>query len=73
MVEWARYGFHKKLGEIHYTKPVFLYPLGSAGNVVHSGASNPKMSTRYFSWPGRPGAVSIKRSVRYITLNLFFL
>jgi hypothetical protein len=39
MLGWDRYGFDKKLVGTHYAKIVFLHPVGSAGHVLHSGAS----------------------------------
>jgi hypothetical protein len=39
MLRWARCGFHKKHIGTHYAELVFLRPLGSAVDVVHSGAS----------------------------------
>jgi hypothetical protein len=39
MPGWARCGFHQKRTVTRYGQPVFLYLVGSAGYVVHSGAS----------------------------------
>jgi hypothetical protein len=39
MLEWDRYGFDKKCFRTRYAKLVFSHPVGSAGHVVHSGAS----------------------------------
>jgi hypothetical protein len=39
LLGWDRYGFHKKCAGTRYTKLLFLHPMGSAGHVVHSGAS----------------------------------
>jgi hypothetical protein len=39
MVSRDRYGFHKKHVGTRYAELLFLHPVGSAGNVVHSGAS----------------------------------
>jgi hypothetical protein len=43
LLEWDRYGFHKKRAGSRYAKLVFLHPVGCVGHVVHSGAS----TTRY--------------------------
>jgi hypothetical protein len=39
MLGWDRYGFDKKRTETRYRDLVFLHPVGSAGHVVHFGAS----------------------------------
>jgi hypothetical protein len=39
MLLWAWCCFHKKHVDTPYVELVFLHPVGSAGQVVHSGAS----------------------------------
>jgi hypothetical protein len=72
MLRWARCGFHKKRVGTRYAKLVFLHPVGSAGHVVHSGASRHETSTNYFSFLGGPGAVYIKSAIGHVTPNLSF-
>jgi hypothetical protein len=39
LLGWDWCGFHKKRVGTNYDKIVFLHPVGYAGHVVHSGAS----------------------------------
>jgi hypothetical protein len=39
LLGWDRYGFNKKHAGTHYVELMFLYPVGSVGHVVLSGAS----------------------------------
>jgi hypothetical protein len=39
MLRWDQYGFDKKHAGTRYNELVFLPPVGSASNVVHSSAS----------------------------------
>jgi hypothetical protein len=38
-LRWHRHGFDKRCIGIGYAKLLFLHPVGSTGNVVHSSAS----------------------------------
>jgi hypothetical protein len=57
---------------MYYAEPVFLHAVGSAGHVVHSGASERGLLRHYFSCSGGPSAVSIKRGPGHVRLNLWF-
>jgi hypothetical protein len=52
MLRWDRYGFYKKRDGTHYAKLVFLYPVGSAGHIVHSGAFGARNVDALFFTPG---------------------
>jgi hypothetical protein len=47
MLGWAQCGFHKKRGRTHYTKIVFLHPIGSLGHVVPMRPGH-ETATHYF-------------------------
>jgi hypothetical protein len=49
MVGCARHGFRNKCTGTRYAELVFLYPVGHAGDVVHSGASESRnIGTQFF-------------------------
>jgi hypothetical protein len=39
MLGLYRYGYDRKFVGTHYAEILFFHPIGSAGHVVHSGAS----------------------------------
>jgi hypothetical protein len=49
MLGWDRYGFHKTCNGTHYADLLFLHPVGSAGHVVHFGASGERIIDTIFS------------------------
>jgi hypothetical protein len=38
-LKWDRYEFDKKSSRTHYVELLLFHPVGSVGNVMHSGAS----------------------------------
>jgi hypothetical protein len=41
MIRWAWCGFHKKHAGTHYSRLLFLHPMGFAAHVVNYGAFDP--------------------------------
>jgi hypothetical protein len=72
MLEWDRYGLHKKHARTRYAKLVFLHLVGSVGQVEHSVRPACETSMHYFSCSGGPNAVSIKSVPGHVMSNLCF-
>jgi hypothetical protein len=68
----ARCGLHKKRTGTHYTKVVFLHPMGSAGHVVHYSASGAQNIDTLFFMLGWACVVLIKSAPRNVTSNMSF-
>jgi hypothetical protein len=51
-LRWDRYGFDKKCIGTRYTELLFLPSVGSAGHIVHSGASEARNVDTQFSTLG---------------------
>jgi hypothetical protein len=66
---WARCSFHKRLTETRYDELVFLPPMGSTGDLMHSGASRPSNVDPLFFMLGGRDAVSIKSTPHCDTLR----
>jgi hypothetical protein len=64
--------FPKKCGGTRYAELVFLHPMGSTGQVVHSAMSGQEKSTHSFLCSGGLGAVFLKSVSGHVTPNLCF-
>jgi hypothetical protein len=75
MLEWARYGFHKKRAGTCYTEFLFLHLVGYAGHVVHSRTSGPQNVNALFFMLGWARCGFHKRRVgtRYAELVVLHL
>jgi hypothetical protein len=62
-------GLTKKQFRTRYAELVFLHPVGSEGDVVHSGVSGRETSMHNFSCSGGTGMDSTKIVLGYIMLN----
>jgi hypothetical protein len=49
-----------------------LHPVGSAGHIVHFGASGARNVDDLFSCSGGPSAVSINNAIGYVVVNFYF-
>jgi hypothetical protein len=73
MLGWARCRFHKMRTQTPNSKIVFLHPVGSADQIVHSVVTRPQnTSMHYFSYSSGTGAYSTNSAQGHITLNLIF-
>jgi hypothetical protein len=48
MLGWEQYGFDNKCIGRHYAELLFLHPVGSAGPIVHFGASGERIVDTLF-------------------------
>jgi hypothetical protein len=72
MLWWDQYVFDKRLTRPCYTELLFLNLVGSAGHVVHSGASKRETLTHYFSCSARTGTDTTKSTPGHLMSNLCF-
>jgi hypothetical protein len=61
----------KRIGR-RYTELVFLYPIGYAGHVTHSGTSGHESLTHYFSCSGETGTDATITAPRHVTPKCVF-
>jgi hypothetical protein len=52
MLGWDLHGYDKNHAGTRYAELVFLYPMGSAGHVVHPGYPGRETSMHYFPCSG---------------------
>jgi hypothetical protein len=71
MLRCDRYGFYKKRVGTRSTEFVFLHLVGSAGHVVHSGASGPRNVNALFImfWWDRCSFYKKRARTRYAELE----
>jgi hypothetical protein len=67
---WDRFRLHKKRAKTHYDKLLFLQLVGSAGHVVHSGASRAQLIDVLFSCSGGTGSGSTKSALGHVIMEL---
>jgi hypothetical protein len=72
MLGWDQYGFEKKCTKTRYADLVFLHLVGSAGHVMHSGASGERNIDILFSCSGGSGTDLRKSGTRHVMLNFSF-
>jgi hypothetical protein len=73
MLGWYRYGFHKKHARTSYGKLVFLQPLESMDNIVHSGVSEAQNVNALFFMLGLDHYGFHKKRARTRYTELVFL
>jgi hypothetical protein len=73
MLGWDQYRFYKKCIGTRYAELVFLHPVGSAGHIVHSGASGARNIDALFFMLGWDWYILHKKRNRTRYAELVFL